>query len=232
MKKFINQLWIIALILGSLTISQAQQEREVRDIGFYHSIEIAGAYHINLVKGSPGSITLEGAKLSSVSTSVKNGILKIQTKLNLGFISRRGTIQVTIPIDELKALTLSGSGKISNRHTLSSDQLKLSLAGSGKIDLNIHADVIESMVSGSGRITLFGDTDSVHFSLAGSGLIKASELKADQAIANISGSGSISLYASDSFNGSISGSGRVICYGNPKKQTQKVLGSGRISFVD
>ncbi|MCY3999061.1 MAG: DUF2807 domain-containing protein [Flavobacteriaceae bacterium] len=232
MKKFIGQLLVLAFIVGPLTLSQAQQEKEVREVGFYHSIKVAGSYKVNLVKGQPGSITLDGSKLSAVRASVKNGTLTIQRKSNLGSNSWRGAIEVTVPIDELNALALSGSGKISNNHTLSSDQLKLSLAGSGKIDLKVHADSIEGSVSGSGGITLSGDTDRVTFSLAGSGFVKASELKADKAIANVSGSGSVNLYASDSFNGNVSGSGSIKCHGTPDKQNQKVSGSGRISFVD
>ena len=232
MKKFINPLLVLAFVLGSSTLIHAQQEREVRDLDPYHSVKVSGPYNVTLIIGKPGSITLEGAKLSIISTSIKNGTLIIQSKPNVGWNSWRGATTVTVPVEEVKQLALSGSGKISNNHTLQSDKLKVSLAGSGKINLDVSAKSIESSVSGSGRITLSGNTDKVSFSLAGSGTVRASELKAESAIANISGSGSVHVYTSGSFNGNVSGSGRIKCYGNPKEHSQKVSGSGRISFVE
>ena len=232
MNKFINILLVSTFLLSSITIAYAQEEREVRNLSPYHSVKVSGSYKVQLVVGDPGSITLEGSKLSVISTSIKNNVLHIRSKPNLKWTNWRGSTTITVPIEDIKSLSLSGSGKITGDRTLDVDKLKISVSGSGRVNLNVSADSIESSVSGSGGITLSGDTDKVSFSLAGSGYLKASDLKADSAIGNISGSGSIEVYASDSFNGHVSGSGRITCYGNPEKQNQKISGSGRISFAN
>ena len=233
MKSIFTLAILSALVLSPINQIHGQQEKEVRDVGYYHSLKVSGSHKIELTRGKPGKITLEGSDLSNFSTNVKNGTLHIQSKSGRSWANwSKGSITAVVPVESLKGLSLSGSGKIESSENLKSNKLKVSLSGSGKIDLNITSDAIEVALSGSGGLVFAGQTEKANFSLAGSGVIKASDLKAKSAVGNISGSGVVHLYASESFNGNVSGSGRIKCYGDPENRSQKVLGSGRISFVD
>ncbi|MDC1012181.1 DUF2807 domain-containing protein [Flavobacteriaceae bacterium] len=50
--------------------------------------------------------------------------------------------------------------------------------------------------------------------------------------AQITGSGDIEMHAAETLNGSITGSGDLLCYGSPGRQVTKVSGSGDITIRD
>ena len=81
---------------------------------------------------------------------------------------------------------------------------------------------------GSGNITVTGAADSVNISLPGSGNIYCDGLKAKSATVTLNGSGNIKVFASQSLDASIRGSGEVRYDGNQAKVNKSVIGSGSI----
>ena len=55
-----------------------------------------------------------------------------------------------------KEINLSGSGKVIGESKFDVEDLDISVSGSGKLDMDVHAENIESGISGSGNITLGG----------------------------------------------------------------------------
>ena len=81
---------------------------------------------------------------------VKNGTLTIKQKEKLWF----GTwdtemVYLTVPVEDIDKVILSGYGEIDSRFTLEGDHFKTIVSGSG--DINISADVNhpDTMVTGS-----------------------------------------------------------------------------------
>ena len=240
MKKLIT---FIAMLTVSIVSAQWGQEK-VKGNGNivsksittsdYDAIGVAGAFHVTLVEGTEGKITLKGEEnlLEYVIIETNGSDLKIKTEKGYNLNPSKGKkIEIIVPIKEISAVSLAGSGDIVADFTIKSSSFKTSLAGSGDIKLHINSDSIEASLSGSGDIKLSGKTKNLEANLSGSGDIKALELMAEKSKANLSGSGNISTTCSEFIEARVAGSGNIEYKGNPKKTDTKVAGSGKIKMI-
>lgn len=204
-----------------------------RSVGEYDEVSSAGWFDVELVGGIEGKLTLKGEEnlLEYIKTEVKNGELVIKTEkgVNLQPSSWKSGIKITVPVEEIQAVRLSGSGDVVSKTTLKSDEFKASIAGSGDVDLNIEAENLKASISGSGDMELVGKATNLEVSVSGSGDIKAYDLVADNVEAQVSGSADLKITANKMIKARVSGSGDITYKGNPEKIDTKSSGSGDIS---
>jgi len=230
-----KNLLILVAILGLNAIKINAQHTEKRNVGTYDGIHVAGSYEVKLVSGSEGTIELKGDPddLDKIETEVRKGTLLIKQQEKSWFGNwDSGTVYITIPVEKINKVILSGSGEIHSKVPLEGDHFKTILSGSGEISLNLEVTAVNGTVTGSGEITLIGKANKVNFTVTGSGDIDAGDIKADTGEAKITGSGDIVMNTSENLNASITGSGDIICKGKPEKQITKVTGSGDIIIRD
>lgn len=239
MKKIIT----LALALTTVAITNAQWGRRVkgdgnvvtteRSVGNYDGVSLAGWFDVDLVAGNEGEITLRGESnlLEHIITEVKDGVLVIKTEkgLELKPSNWNSGILITVPVESISSVSLSGSGDIVGRTTIETDNFSTRIAGSGDITLAVQAKEVEASLSGSGDINLSGRTTDFDVMVSGSGDIKAYELEAEFVKATVSGSADIRVTANQSIDAKVSGSGDIHYRGNPKKINSKSSGSGDIS---
>lgn len=204
-----------------------------RNVGDYDAIGLAGWFDVDLVAGNEGAITLEGESnlLEYIKTEVKNGKLtiKVEKGINLKPSSWDNGIKITVPIESINSVALSGSGDIVGKTTIKTDSFKTAMSGSGDITLDVESDSVGASMSGSGDITLSGTTNNFDVTISGSGDIKAYELEADNVDATVSGSADIKVTAKKMLKARVSGSGDISYRGNPEKVDTKTAGSGDIT---
>jgi hypothetical protein len=204
-----------------------------RSVGDYESIASAGWFDVILVSGEEGRITLKGEEnlLEYIETEVKNGKLTIKTEkgVNLRSSNWKGGIVVTIPIEEISAVSLAGSGDVISRTTIKTERFKASLAGSGDVTLYVEASDFEASLSGSGDMEFEGSATNFKVSVAGSGDIDAFGLNAEFVEANVAGSADLNVTANQAIKARVSGSGDITYKGNPTKIDSKASGAGDIS---
>ena len=200
-----------------------------RTVENYDKIGIGGAFYVTLLKGKEGSITIKAQEnlLPYIITEVKNGELNIKTKDGYQIQSNK-KIEITIPFEEIDAISLAGSGHVNSKDIVNTNNLKLSLAGSGSIQLEVATNTINSNIAGSGNIQLNGETSNLTCSIAGSGNVNAYDLKSDISTIKIAGSGNAKVNAVNEIHGSTAGSGNIIYSGNPTIVKVKSAGSGSI----
>lgn len=230
-----KNLLILVAILGLNAIKINAQHTEKRNVGTYDGIHVAGSYEVKLVSGSEGTIELKGDPddLDKIETEVRKGTLLIKQQEKSWFGNwDSGTVYITIPVEKINKVILSGSGEIHSKVPLEGDHFKTILSGSGEISLNLEVTAVNGTVTGSGEITLIGKANKVNFTVTGSGDIDAGDIKADTGEAKITGSGDIVMNTYENLNASITGSGDIICKGKPEKQITKVTGSGDIIIRD
>ncbi|WP_394749721.1 head GIN domain-containing protein [Spongiimicrobium salis] len=206
-----------------------------RSVGDYNSVAVSGWFDVILVDGNEGELSLKGEEnlLEHIKTEVKNGklVIKVKKGVNLrpsSWKSGNG-IYITVPVEQIDGVSLSGSGDIVGKTMLKSDTFKTAMSGSGDITLSVSAQSISASMSGSGDIRLDGKTTDFDVSISGSGDIKAYDLSADNVKASISGSADIKITANKSIKARVSGSGDIRYRGNPEKIDTKTSGSGDIS---
>ncbi len=204
-----------------------------RSVGDYDGIGVSGWFDVELVSGNEGELTLKGEEnlLEHIITEVKNGKLSIRVEkgYNLKPTSWKEGIYITVPVEEINSVALSGSGDIVGKTSMKADNFKTSMSGSGDITLDLDVNSLSASMSGSGDITLSGNTKDFDATISGSGDIKAYNLSADNVDATVSGSADIKVTANKMLRARVSGSGDISYRGNPDKVDTKASGSGDIS---
>ncbi|MGS2760702.1 head GIN domain-containing protein [Sinomicrobium sp. M5D2P9] len=199
-----------------------------RNTGDYDEIGVAGMFDVILVSGKEGKLTIEAEEnlLEYIETEVNGNTLKIKTTKGINLRPRK-KILITIPFEDISAVSLAGSGSITGKDLIKASAFETSLAGSGDINLAVETDKLESNIAGSGDIKLKGKARVYEGRISGSGDIHAYELIADEVNTAVSGSGDIQVHCNGKLTARISGSGSVLYKGNPKEDS-KVSGSGKV----
>ena len=202
---------------------------KTRSIKNFDKVSIGGSFNVNLIDGSEGKITIEAEEnlIPYIETEVKNGKLKVQFKENTNIKTTKRLI-ITIPFEDIEAISLGGSGNVRVGKRIKSDDVSFNIGGSGNITANVDANTVKASIGGSGNIKLKGDTDNLKCSIAGSGNIKAYDLDANTLKVSIAGSGNIQVTVNNKIKASVVGSGSVYYKGKPKHIDTNSIGSGDV----
>ncbi len=192
-------------------IGSGHEASEPRQVGSeFTSVELAGSADVNILLSNVQSVNVASDDniVPLIETKVVNGRLIVSTKPNTSFTATNG-VTVTVAIKSLKQVIVSGSGNLQVAR-MSGPELAIDLAGSG-------------------HVTAEGTVDHLSISLPGSGNILCNQLKAHTADVTLQGSGTITLFADQSLNATLLGSGTIRYEGNPAQVTKNVTGSGDIT---
>ncbi|MBL7766694.1 MAG: DUF2807 domain-containing protein [Chitinophagaceae bacterium] len=190
------------------------------------------------------TVELKQDSFYSVEISAQHNILEVirttmtGSELNIGYkppynIKSKEPITIRISCPNVHSLNISGSGSIYCMTNLQTDNLKLNISGSGKMNIPaLTASSIDANISGSGRIdVLSGTSSSIGCRISGSGDLNLQDVPATTVITNTSGSGNTKVHAVSSLDATISGSGNVYYKGSPVI-TSQISGSGKIIHIN
>jgi hypothetical protein len=202
------------------------EERVVSD---FSKVAVAGSFDVVLNYGTGGKVTVTADEnlMEYIITDIKDNALRIRTKKGYSIRSNK-KILVSVNYANLEGVALAGSGDVSANGTVKADALKLSLAGSGDINMDLNGGSVKASIAGSGTMELSGSADKLKCSIAGSGDVNAADLKAGITEASIAGSGNVHVHAVNEVHASIAGSGNVYYTGNPDVEKGKTSGSGKL----
>ena len=159
------------------------------------------------------------------------GILKVKIKKGVS-LETSSPIKVFISTPLLKYLAIDGSTEVNGKGVFSgADEVKIKIAGSGKVKLDVNTPITQVEVAGSGDVMMGGQTREHIIKIAGSGDIKSESLLAEKVKVKLVGSGNVRVHAADELDISIAGSGDVFYSGNPSIK-QSIAGGGRIKRID
>ncbi|WP_299533462.1 head GIN domain-containing protein [Ulvibacterium sp.] len=236
-----NVITLIALIV-CITITHAQRGKKIKGNGHvvtverttdtYNGISASGFYDIQLIDGKEGELTLKGEEniLDNIETEVRRGTLHIKSRDNKQLIPSRGEgVFITVSVDEIDKIRLSGSGDFIGTKTLRTDDMDIQVSGAKHIDLTIDAANITVATSGSSDIDLKGNSEELRIRSSGSSNVRAYELVVDEATLELSGSSDVEVTVNESLTSRVSGSGNIQYRGNPSKVLNQISGSGSVS---
>lgn len=159
------------------------------------------------------------------------GTLKVKIKKDVS-LETTSPIKVFISTPLLKYLAIDGSTEVNGNGVFSgADEVKIKIAGSGKVKLDVNTPITQVEVAGSGDVMMGGQTREHIIKIAGSGDIKSENLLAEKVKVKLAGSGNVRVHAADELDISIAGSGDVFYLGNPSIK-QSIAGGGRIKRID
>jgi hypothetical protein len=181
---------------------------EKRNLAAFKAIDTTGAYEVEVTCQKPASFEIEADDniLPLIKTDVRDGVLYVTSEESYN-PSRPVTLRISL--SELTAASSRGAGNVTIQDA-KSDDLK-----------------IESM--GAASIKAAGKVKSATISSSGAGDIDASRLQAEKARVTVAGAASVSVYATEQLDVSVSGVGSVTYGGNPKTVNKSVSGIGSVN---
>lgn len=210
-------------IEGNNEMTRDNRKTEQSFIG----VSLSADYSVFLRKSDKDSIVIEAESnlISKIITEVRNNTLELRTENNL-CLNPRKPIIVRVYSNKIQHIDISGSGDVES-DTLLSNQLKVTISGSGSLKAPMWVDHLQTTIAGSGNVELWGRAKNADFSISGSGNIESFGLDMDSCQTSISGSGNNYVFVRKELDASVSGSGSVYYKGNPDVKMH-VSGSGTV----
>ena len=219
-----------------------------RTVGSFYRMESNGDFQVYVYPGDENTVEVEADEnlMGFIVTRVYKDELIIETR-HRDCLRSSGPVRITVTTPDLNSIELNGSGRIwcdslapGNFNVdldgsgdiqcvnVQASSLNVELSGSGTIRMDGIFDQTDAEVDGSGDIILSGESITAELDVAGSGNITGNNMLANSCYADISGSGSISIWVTDLLDVEISGSGSVYYYGEPSAVNTHISGSGQV----
>lgn len=214
-------------VFGSGTI-----ETDERVVTGFHAVTLAGSGDLIITQGSTEGLEIEADDnlLPFIKTTQDGGELIIHWDESINPRPSKA-VRYHLTVKSLDSISLSGSGTVSADEFVG-EALKVSISGAADATFpHLRTKDFTLSISGSGSLKAGGTTDSFTIKVAGSGDVKAVGLRANAVRVSVAGSGDAEVWAEDSLNVTVSGSGVVRFKGEPKKLEQSVAGSGSVKRV-
>lgn len=232
-------LFLLALTFGlescgkHVTGSKNIVEKEIRTENF-SAISTLGAYDVFYTQrpGAPQvKVITSDNILDILDIYVKEGRLHLSVKPGYGISAKK--LEVYVSSESLTDINLMGSADAKLIGTVRSDNLSLSVAGSGDIEAShLECEHLNLHIAGSGEMELYDvNSHTIKGDIAGSGDMDLKQITANDVRFTIAGSGDIELKgtAQSAFY-SISGSGEIDAKELQANQVEaSTAGSGEIS---
>jgi len=236
---------ILAVISGFLTtpigfltipgcvMGSGNVESETRTVDTFHSVELGGWGNLYVTQDGISDIRIEAEDniLPLLQTYVSDNVLVIEHE-KFKCIRPVKPVNVYVSMEEVKRLSLSGSGKIIGQTGIISDSLDVRVSGSGDIDLEVDTEELKTTISGSGSAQLKGDATAHDVTISGSGNIQSYDLATEKSTIKVFGSGKSEVSVSDDLDVTIAGSGDVYYKGDPANLNTQISGSGKLEKVE
>lgn len=217
---------------------------ETREMYDFDRVENEGQFDVYIIQDDESKVYIEAESnlIGRIRTRMNGSTLEIDSKDNLKpsrpmklyihtpdvhgvSLSGSGIIDLgTIITDDL-SVSLSGSGQI--RGDVRADNVGLSISGSGRANIDLQCYYLETHISGSGEMYFTGSGDVARYYISGSGSISAYNFLVNECYSDISGSGNMYVNVAEQLDVKISGSGSIYYIGYPSINTN-ISGSGNL----
>ena len=206
----------------------------IREVDNFSEVVADGNFNLFFTKGEKEAVTIEAEDniISKIETKTDGEQLKVYYKSSFpyifgGMVFPTEDINVYITVKNLNEITVSGSANIENDKQLALEKLKITIDGSGKVNMNLKTGEFETSISGSGEVNLKGETTNQILNISGSGNYHSKDFVSKNTEISCEGSCNVIVNASEKLDIEISGSGDVKYLGNPKVN-QEISGSGNV----
>ncbi|PUZ27367.1 Putative auto-transporter adhesin, head GIN domain [Chitinophaga costaii] len=202
---------------------------QTRSVAAFQKISVSGPIDVALMQGPTQDLVISGDDnlLKYVELKNENGELTIKMR-NGGRFDVEENFKVRVSTPNLKAINVAGSGSITLQGGYSSEEeLSSEIAGSGNINGKLDVPLFKASIAGSGSYHVEGQTRKVAVTVMGAGDFHGFNLLAENASADIAGSGTVEVSASVNLQANIAGSGDVRYKGNPQVSSH-IGGSGSV----
>ena len=190
-------------------IIEGSGDKETRELNLkeFDEIEVGGSFDLEITLGDEQKVimTIDDNLWDNLEAEVHGGTLEIGWDKSC---DPDVECTVVIVVRELKAIDIHGAAEVEIQ--------------------GYRGDSFTFNVSGAAELEMDGEVDKLDIHVSGAGQIDTRELKAKSVEVSVSGAGEAKVFASESFEGRVSGVGNINYWGDPEHQKTKVSGMGNI----
>ncbi len=212
--------------------NQITQEMDATD---FTKVEISHVFQAKVTRSDSFSvaITVDDNLLEYIVVRKSGNTLRIYLKAGYAYISTTKMVEITMP--KLDKLSLSGASQSEVSGFRSSDDLEFEASGasslniddlkagdtgfeiSGASDVSGGIEISEGSfnVSGASSIDLEGFASDISIEVSGASRANLANFSVSNATVRISGASVVTVNASSTINGNVSGASRLIYLGDP-----------------
>ncbi len=225
-----------------VNVGRSRQFSKWLSVSGFNRIQQDGSMDIVYTQDSTNtwSVKIVGSKddIQRVTASVSQGTLVLSERgshvLNVNLFSNDRGLTVYVTSPDLLGVKLIGSGDFYARGKVDTDNLDISLLGSGDASFGeVICDRCQSLLSGSGDIKISRlTTADLSINCVGSGDASFGHINSRKTTASLSGSGDVLLNfdRGDELKTILSGSGDITVKGTLEHVWQQKTGSGDINI--
>ena len=233
---FLTTLFVVVCTASVYAFADKDKAEVNRQVSGFERIRLQGSPDIKYTQGKTWSVRVKAPQklIDRVVTRKDGNTLVVSMKsgsfYSTGLKDNDVTVYVTSP--DLIGVEVQGSGDFECKSHLDTDNLMLSLRGSGDIAFyDIICDKINTSVVGSGDVDIkYVDAKQSDIELVGSGDLKITQSKVSQTKIELKGSGDVKVNCKDcgTVDCRLVGSGDITLSGTIRKLNQTSRGSGDI----
>jgi hypothetical protein len=129
-------------VFGQETTVINDKNAEIREVGDFHGVDVSGAIELYFTQGTEAKVAIsakDAEDIDKIETEVRGGILHIKYKDKDNWwknqwntTGRKFRAYVSCP--DIKSLVSSGSGNIHIQGKIKTEDLSITLSGSGNIE--------------------------------------------------------------------------------------------------
>lgn len=213
--KCLIRIFVMPIMALIVFVNFAMAQNEYKVSGFKKiSISVPANVEIYQAKEYRVQVFAPEYVIEKLEVEVNGDALSIRTKKRLVMNIDEDDFRIKIWSPNYEAIEIHGSSDIEARTAIKSEKLKISISGSGDVEIpSVKARVININTSGSGDVDLAGATETLEINISGSGEVDAKNLISKNAQVSIVGSGDVTVNATETVKGNTHGSGDVVVYG-------------------
>ena len=250
MKTFITVILVAAVTtLTSCRIEEAKENGEIKcrnvEVKDFRNISVDGGYEVEFTQSDSFSVRVKAPEklldMINIESDGKTLMIKNNEKYSRqpaifiqgGSIGELELIKVFVAAPSLDELTVNGSASFDIEKSLTTENLRITLTGSGEIETHgVKCKSADLVLTGGGDITLRPiEAKTLNATLTGSGIMQLHSINIQKIDASVTGSGDIffACMNCDKAIASVTGSGDISFQGQIGDVEQTVSGSGGIS---
>ncbi len=221
MKKIICFNLLIALVANA----ESQNQGRVT-IGDFNAIEISSAARVNLIQSDSNYVILNSKDpvLRAPTIGVVGGILEITGT------PFRGTIDVHYK--NITSIKASDAVRVTCSDTMKTDNLTVRVSDASRVDILVHAKIINARVKDAGNITIDGTSDSLEIKVSDASRFKGSSLRAGSVHAVASDGSEADVWALKSIVARATDGSSIHVKGSPTLKSITASDGGSVKMDD
>ena len=230
MRSLTKILFAVLFLAGTNSAFADTQDRRLTG---FHAISLSASFDLYITQGGSESVKVEapGDLMDKIITEVDGDVLKIRTKnstFNWGNMFSNKRIVIHVSVKDIRSIGISGSGDVFFKDGIRADKLEIHVSGSGDVAGKVAAKTLQVSVTGSGDISLSGSAENSTVGMSGSGDFSGRNLVTAISTVRVSGSGDVTVNATQRLDARISGSGDIRYTGGASQVSTSSSGSGDI----